>query len=103
MPTEDDHVRGVIAPGRYNATVGSEAEARRIVRRAMPDAVEVAPAVAGEPYPLAGAGVKKWYQVQPAEPLVGNDLPHVKYEDWTRGKKKSGGSWGHLFFPPPGP
>ncbi len=34
---------------------------------------------------------------------VGNDLPHVKYADWTRGKKGRGGSWGHIFFPPEDP
>jgi len=27
-------------------------------------------------------------------------LPHIKYADWTGGKKGSGGTWGHLFFPP---
>ncbi len=26
-------------------------------------------------------------------------LPHVKYEDWTQGKKFKGGHWGHLSFP----
>jgi hypothetical protein len=51
VPTEADHIKGVRAPGRYDATVGSEAEARRIVRGAMPDAVEVPPAVAGQLYP----------------------------------------------------
>lgn len=103
MSTEDDHVRGVAAPGRYNATVGSEEEARQIVRRAMPDAVELPSGVAGEPYPIAPRGVKKWFQRQPPEPQVGNDLPHIKYEDWTRGKKGSGGSWGHISFPESGP
>jgi hypothetical protein len=100
VPTEADHIKGVRAPGRYNATVGSEAEARRIVQSAMPDAVEVPLGVAGQPYPIPEPGIKKWYQVQPPEPEVGNDLPHIKYENWTRGKKKSGGSWGHIFFPP---
>ncbi len=100
VPTEADHIKGVKAPGRYNATVGSEEEATRIVRTAMPDAVEVPPGVAGQPYPIPEPGVKKWFQVQPPEPEVGNNLPHVKYEDWTGGKKKTGGSWGHIFFPP---
>jgi hypothetical protein len=66
----------------------------------MPDAVEVTRAVAGQPYPVPAPGVKKWFQVQPSEPQVGNALPHVKYQDWTRGKKGHGGSWGHIFFPP---
>ncbi len=46
-------------------------------------------------------GVKAWFQVHPAEPAVGNNLPHVKYADWTGGKKGRGGSWSHIFFPPP--
>jgi hypothetical protein len=100
VPTEADHIRGVGASGRYNATVGSEAEARRIIQGAMPDAVEVPRAPAGQPNPTAAPGIKKWFQVQPPEPQVGNDLPHIKYENWADGKKKSGGSWGHLFFPP---
>lgn len=89
VPTEADHIRGVKAPGRYNATVGSEEEARRIVRTAMPDAVEVPSAVAGQTYPIPGPGVKKWFQLQPPEPEVGNNLPHIKYEDWTGGKEKN--------------
>ena len=54
----------------------------------------------GVPYPSPPPGVKAWFQVQPAEPNVGNMLPHIKYADWTGGKKGSGGTWGHLFFPP---
>ena len=100
MPTEADHVRGVGAAGKYDATVGSEAEARGIVQQALPHAVELPPAFTGQPYPNPPKGVKAWFQVQPAESDVGNMLPHIKYADWTRGKKASGGSWGHLFFPP---
>jgi hypothetical protein len=36
--------------------------------------------------------------VHPAEPAVGYNQPHVKYVDWTRGKKGRGGSWGHINF-----
>ena len=96
---EANHIKRVAAPGRYNATVGSEAEAHGIVRQAMPEGVELPRGIAGEPYPIPPKGVKKWFQRQPAEPNVGNDLPHFKYEDWTKGKKGSGGSWGHIFFP----
>ena len=100
VPTEADYVKGVKAPGKYDATVGSEAEARRILQQALPHAQELLPAVAGQPYPSPPYGVKAWFQVQPAEPDVGNMLPHIKYADWTGGKKGSGGTWGHLFFPP---
>lgn len=101
MPTEADHIKAVQAPGRYNSTVGSEDEARRIVRQALPHATEVARGTPDQPYPQAAPGVKAWYQVQPPEPDVGHSLPHVKYEDWTGGKKFKGGRWGHLFFPEP--
>ena len=103
MATEADHVEGVKAPGRYDATVGSEGEARRIVQQALPHAQELPPAAAGLPYSNPPRGVKAWFQVQPAEPEVGNMLPHIKYADWTGGKKGSGGTWGHLFFPPAQP
>ena len=92
--------KGIQAAGRFDAKVGSLDEARRLIRAAMPDAVELPAAVAGQPYPKAPPGVKQWFQVQPAEPGVGNDLPHIKYVDWTGGKKRGGGSWGHIFFPP---
>ncbi|MEO6808098.1 MAG: hypothetical protein ABI353_03170 [Isosphaeraceae bacterium] len=101
MPTEADHVRAVQAPGRYNAIVGSEDEAHLIVRKALPHAVELARGVPGQPYPRAAPGIRAWFQVQPPEPDVGNMRPHVKYEDWTGGKKFKGGRWGHLAFPEP--
>lgn len=100
MPGEADHVSGVGSPGRYDAAVGSEGEARRIIRQALPCAVELPPAAAGAPYPNPPPGVKAWFQRHPPEPGVGNPLPHLKYADWTKGKKGSGGSWGHVFFPP---
>ena len=98
--TEDDIIKGIKKPGKFDATVASEADARRVVRTALPHATEVPAGVAGVPYPCPPKGVKAWFQVQPAEPSVGNNLPHVKYEDWTAGKKRTGGSWGHVFFPP---
>lgn len=100
---EDDIIRGIQAPGRFDAIVTSGADAVRIVRLALPHAIELPPAVAGQPYPSPPPGVKAWFQVHPAEPGVGNDLPHVKYADWTSGKKGRGGTWGHIYFPPQGP
>ena len=100
MPSENDYVQGVQAPGRYDATVGSEEEARRIIQHALPHTQELPPAIAGQVYPNPPAGVKAWFQVHPEEPAVGNSLPHIKYADWTAGKKGTGGTWGHLFFPP---
>jgi hypothetical protein len=99
VPTEAENIKAVAEPGRYDVIVGSEAEAKRIVKGAMPDGVEVSPAIAGTPYPVPPRGVKKWFQRHPPEPSVGHDLPHIKYQDWTGGKKGSGGSWGRIFFP----
>ena len=81
----------------------SEAAARRIIQQALPHAQEVPPASAGQPYPSPPQGVKAWFQVHPAEPEVDHSLPHLKDVDWTGGKKGSGGSWGHLFYPPAQP
>ena len=91
-------VNGIKAPGLFDDTVGSLDEARAAIKKAFPDAVELPPALPGKPYPSPPPGVKKWFQVHPPEPGVGNDLPHIKYVDWTTGKKGTGGSWGHLFF-----
>ena len=92
-------VQGVRSPGRYDATVASEADALRLARAALPHAAELPPAIVGVPYPPPPPGVRAWFRAEPAEPAVGNLLPHVKYADWTAGKKGRGGSWGHLFFP----
>jgi hypothetical protein len=69
------------APGKYRATVASEEEARRLLGVAMPDAVEQPAAVPERPYPSPPTGCRKWYQLHPAEPAVGNDRPHFKYAD----------------------
>jgi hypothetical protein len=98
--TENDIITGINRAGRFDAPVASQAEAKRLVRTALPHAVELPPAGAGQPYPSPSPGIKAWFQVHPAEPDVANSLPHVKYADWTKGKKGRGGSWGHLFFPP---
>ena len=99
--SDDDIIKGIQAPGRFDATVGSEAEAKRLVRTALPHAIELPPATPGQAYASPPKGAKASYQVHPAEPAVGNNLPHLKYADWTKGKKGKGGSWGHVFFPPP--
>jgi hypothetical protein len=99
MVNDDDIIQGIGQPGRSDAIAGSEDEARRLVRSALPEAVELPRAVAGQPYPGPPPGLRKWFQVHPAEPTVGNNLPHVKYADWTGGKKGTGGSWGHISFP----
>jgi hypothetical protein len=91
-------VKKISAPGSYNTTVKTLEEARQLIKAAMPDAVELPRALPGKNYPIPPPGVKKWFQIHPAEPGVGNDLSHIKYVDWTTGKKGTGGSWGHVFI-----
>jgi hypothetical protein len=99
--SDDEIIKGIEGDGPFDVTVPSEDEAKRLIRSALPHAVELPKAIAGQPYPSPPRGVKAWYQVHPGEPNVGFDLPHVKYADWTKGKKGRGGRWGHIFFPPP--
>ena len=98
--SDADIIKGIQRPGPFDAVVDSEADAKRLVRTALPHAVELPAATAGQAYASPPKGTKATYQVHPAEPAVGNNLPHVKYADWTKGKKGGGGTWGHLFFPP---
>jgi len=98
MPTDAEIIQGIQSPGRYNAIVKSEDEARRLLQTAMPDAVELPPAIAGQRYPKPPHGCLKWFQLHPPEPRVNNTRPHFKYEDWSKGKKWRGGSWGHIDF-----
>jgi hypothetical protein len=98
MPSDGEKVQGIAAAGRFDTTADSEEHARQLLARAMPDAVELAPAIPGLPYPGPPPGVLKWYQLHPPEPWVGNTRSHFKYADWTRGKKFRGGSWGHVEF-----
>jgi len=92
-------INGIKTAGKFDDSVSSLAEARVAIKKAFPDAIELPPAIPGKPYPSPPPGIKKWFQVHPPEPGVGNNLPHIKYADWTNGKKGAGGSWGHLFFP----
>jgi hypothetical protein len=98
--SEEEIIDGIRNPGRFDADAESLEEAERLVRRALPHAIEVEPAQAGQPYPSPPSGVDAWFQRHPPEPNVGQPKPHLKYADWTGGKKERGGSWGHVFFPP---
>jgi hypothetical protein len=98
--TDDEVIKAIQSPGRFDATVESETHALRLIRAALPHAMELPRALSGQPYPTPARGIKAWFQLHPAEKIVGNDFPHVKYADWTKGKKGFGGRWGHLFFPP---
>ncbi len=85
-------------PGPFSPTAPSKQAALEWAQEAFPDAMHLPDAQPNAPYPST-AGYKKWYRFEPAEPNVGNNMPHVKYTDWTGGKKGTGGSWGHIFFP----
>lgn len=62
MPTDTEIIRGIQSAGRYDASVGSEEDARRLLRQAMPEAVELPAAVwrgvliRAHP-PVAGSGI----------------------------------------------
>ena len=100
MMSEEEIIEGIRLPGRFDVEVESVEQAQRLVRKAIPEAVELPPGISGSQYPSPSAGTEAWHQQHPAEPSVGNNRPHVKYADWRRGKKGRGGSWGHVFFPP---
>ncbi len=97
---DDEIIDGIRQPGRFDTIVASEAEAKKFVRAALPDAIELPRAEPGHPHAGPPPGVRKWFQVHPPEPAAGNDLPHIKYADWSVGKKGRGGRWGHLYSPP---
>jgi hypothetical protein len=100
--TEDDLIKGIKAPGKFDAAVASEAEARRLLQTALPQTAELPPALAGQPYPAPPKGLKAWFQVHPPDAVPGSglpNLPHIKYVDWPSGKRGRGGSWGHIYFP----
>jgi hypothetical protein len=97
VPTEAEIINGVQAAGKYDVSVDSEAEARRLVQKALPHAMELPPAVGGQAYPSPPKGVKAWFQVHPPDATPASNLPnlpHIKYVDWTGGKRRRGGSWG---------
>lgn len=71
-----------------NHTVNTEKEARELLAEAKPNLKE---------YPLyTKKQYKSGFEVHPAEPIVGNDLPHIKWKDWSSGKSEV--SDGHIFF-----
>jgi hypothetical protein len=57
--SDDDIIDGIRQPRRFDETVASEDEVRRLVRAAFPDAVELPRAVAGRPYAGPPSGIRK--------------------------------------------
>ena len=70
-----------------NAIVENESQARMLINEARPDLTEY------ETYSMGG---KAGYELHPIEPGFNNDLPHIKWQDWSGGK--SNGANGHIFF-----
>lgn len=97
--TDDEIIKGIRSPGRFDADVDSAEEAERLVRIALPKARGLPDATEGLPYPTAPPGTDAWYQRHPAEPAIGNNKPHLKYVDWSRGKKGRGGTLGPHLLP----
>jgi hypothetical protein len=92
-------VKQIAAPGKFDAEASSLGHALELAKKAFPNGEHVPSAIPGIPYPKPADSKGPWFQVHPPEKLV--DSWHVKYEDWTGGKKDSGGSWGHILFPDP--
>ena len=76
--TDQEIIDGIQQPGRFDAVVASEADALRLVRAALPNALELPQPVPGRPYPPLPRGARQSYQLHPPEPGVANNLPHVK-------------------------
>ncbi len=72
-----------------NIRVGNQKEAMSLLEAAQPRAFKNPTATYSK---RGGFG----WQIHPPEPNVSNDLPHLKFWDWTG--KKSKGLDGHIFF-----
>jgi hypothetical protein len=74
-----------------NIRVSNQQEAESLLKDAFPEIYKnPTPTYSQQPPKTA------WWQLHPSEPSVGNDLPHIKFQDWTGGKSK--GVSGHIFF-----
>ncbi|MCM1060151.1 MAG: hypothetical protein NC452_07630 [Eubacterium sp.] len=71
-----------------NVIANSEDDARKLLSEARSELQEF------ETY--TPEKYKAGFEVHPAEPDVGNDLPHLKWKDWSNGK--SSGANGHIFW-----
>ena len=71
-----------------NIEVSTEEQARQLLNEARRDMKEYEK-YTKEPY-------KKGFEVHPTEPNVENNLPHIKWKDWSTGK--GNGANGHIFF-----
>ena len=72
---------------RINVKTGGEKEEEDLLKEARQN-LEKKPTYSGEG--------KSGYEVHPPEPNVGNDLPHIKWWDWSNGKANGGSR--HIFF-----
>ncbi len=71
-----------------NFKVNTKADAIKMIESARPNLSE---------YPAyTKSAPKSGYEFHPAEPNVGNDMPHIKWWDWSNGK--ANGGEGHIFF-----
>lgn len=70
-----------------NVETGSLEEAEKLINQTRPDL---------EKKPTYGNNGKSGYEIHPAEPNVGNNKPHIKWWDWSKGK--ANGAEGHIFF-----
>ncbi|SIO67996.1 intein C-terminal splicing region/RHS repeat-associated core domain-containing protein [Singulisphaera sp. GP187] len=87
----------------YNENADSLDDALNAVKNFLgSDAIEAPPGVpdsAGNPgvYVDPAFGTKKWFRIEP--PDGGSNMFHIKFQDYTGGKRGRGGINGHITFP----
>jgi RHS repeat-associated protein len=91
-------VKTIKRGGKTNFRATSQEDAIKLVQEARgPMARKGSTA---DPYNNLGSDYRKGYEVHPSEALTKNapenNLPHIKWSDWSTGK--SGGGKGHVFF-----
>src|SRR5438067_766068 len=70
--TDEEIIDGIRRPGRFDAEAGTAEDAERLVRTALPHAVELPPAESGSPYPPPPPGTDAWFQRHPDERREGD-------------------------------
>ena len=102
MPAENDIIDGIKRTGNLMLPLPPKLRQNSSYKRRYPMPPSCLPQSRGQPYPASPKGVKAWFQVHPTDATPGSgipNLPHIKYVDWTGGKRGKGGSWGHIVFP----
>jgi RHS repeat-associated protein len=98
-PEWKKQVKDMRSPGGgSDCRVATQADAERLLKEARGGLPRKGSA--DDPYNHGGEPYKAGYEVHPSEANSANapqnDLPHVKWKDWSQGKSQGGS--GHIFF-----